>query len=95
VGIAQTPAPIPDHEIEAVRAILRSGLAAQPWPFVRVGQTVRIRGGSLDGVEGILVASKKHDRLVVSVGLLQRSVAVEVDQAWVEAVGPLSRRCAA
>jgi transcription antitermination factor NusG len=92
VGIAKTPAPIPDLEIEAVRAIAGSGLAAQPWPFLRVGQSVRIRGGSLDGIEGVLVSSKKHHRLVVSVGLLQRSVAVEVDQAWVEAVGPLPRR---
>jgi transcription antitermination factor NusG len=87
VGIAKQPVPIPDVEIEAVRAIVESGLAAQPWPFLRVGHRVRIQGGSLDGVEGILVGAKKRHRLVVSVELLNRSVAVNVDQAWVEAVG--------
>ena len=95
VGIGGAPVPVPDDEIDAVRAIVASGLAAQPWPFIRVGDRVRLQGGSLDGVEGILVATKKHHRLVVSVELLSRSVAVEVDQAWVEAVGPVRQRGAA
>jgi transcription antitermination factor NusG len=88
VGIGRTPVSVPDSEIDAVRAIAASGLAAQPWPFLRVGHRVRLRGGSLDGVEGILVAARKRHRLIVSVELLQRSVAVEVDQAWVEAIAP-------
>ena len=91
VGIAKAPVPIPDIEIEVVRSIVKSGLAAQPWPFLQVGQRVRMHGGSLDGVEGILIASKTRHRLVVSVELLQRSVAVEVDQAWVQAVQPFGR----
>jgi transcription antitermination factor NusG len=95
VGIGRTPAAVPDAQIDAVRAIVAAGVAAQPWPFVRVGDRVRIKGGSLDGVEGILTGSKKHHRLVVSVELLRRSVAVDVDQAWVEAVGPLQQRGAA
>ena len=89
VGTAGTPTAVPECEIDAVRAIVASGLAARPWPFVEVGDRVRLRGGSLDGVEGILVATKTHHRLVVSVEILRRSVAVEIDQAWVEAVGPL------
>ena len=84
MGIGRTPVPIPDGEIDAVRAIIASGLAAQPWPFIRVGQRVRIRAGSLAGVEGVYTASRKHHRLVVTVELLHRSVAVEVDQTWVE-----------
>ena len=91
MGIGKTPIPVPEGEIDAVRAIVASGLAAQPWPFVRAGDRVRINGGALDGVEGLLIATKKHHRLVVSVELLRRSVAVEIDQAWVEAVGPLPR----
>jgi transcription antitermination factor NusG len=91
MGIGKAPIPVPESEIDAVRAIAASGLAAQPWPFVRAGDRVRIKGGSLDGVEGLLIATKKHHRLVVSVELLRRSVAVEIDQAWVEAVGPPPR----
>lgn len=92
VGIGGTPTAVPEGEIDAVRAIVTSGLATRPWPFVEVGDRVRLRGGSLDGVEGILVATKTHHRLVVSVEILRRSVAVEIDQAWVEAVGPKPRR---
>ena len=76
--------PIPDEEIAAVQAIMRSGLLAQPWPFLKVGQYVRINCGSLEGLEGILMVCKKHYRFIVSVEMLQRSVAVEVDGAWVE-----------
>ena len=95
VGIGGTPTAVPEGEIDAVRAIVASGLAAQPWPFVHVGDRVRIRGGSLNGVEGILTATKTHHRLVVSVEMLRRSVAVEVDRAWVEAAGPVRRLSAA
>ena len=54
-GMGGTPTPVPEGEIDAVRAIVASGLATRPWPFVKVGDRVRLRGGSLDGVEGILV----------------------------------------
>ncbi len=94
VGMGGTPTPVPEGEIDAVRAIIASGLATRPWPFVQVGDRVRLRGGSLEGVEGILVATKTHHRLVVSVEILCRSVAVDIDQAWVEAVGLLPRRAA-
>jgi len=88
MGIGRIPVPIPDSEIDAVRSIVASGLAAQPWPSIQVGQRVRIRLGSLAGVEGIYAASKKRHQVVVTVELLNRSVAVEVDQAWIEAAGP-------
>jgi transcription antitermination factor NusG len=91
VGTGGTPTAVPESEIDAVRAIVTSGLATRPWPFVEVGDRVRLRGGSLDGVEGILIATKTHHRLVVSVEILHRSVAVEIDQAWVEAVGSQPR----
>jgi transcription antitermination factor NusG len=88
VGIGKTPCPIEDSEIAALQSVVRSGLPAEPWPFLRVGQRVRIEQGSLQGVEGILVNMKKPCRLVVSVTLLQRSVAVEIEQDW---VSPIAR----
>ncbi len=78
-GIGKTPLPVNDSEMAALQLIVQSGLQAEPWPFLQVGQRVRIERGSLQGVEGILMAIKKPYRLVVSVTLLQRSVAVELD----------------
>jgi len=83
VGMGRTPLPVEDSEIAALQSIVNSGLQVECWPFLKLGQSVRIDRGVLEGVEGILVAVKKHYRLVVSVTLLQRSVAVEVDHDWV------------
>ena len=82
VGIGKIPAPVDLDEIEAVRLILRSGLAAQPWPLLRVGSKVYIERGPLVGLEGIVTNTDKVYRLIVSVSLLQRSVAVEIDREW-------------
>jgi transcriptional antiterminator NusG len=79
VGIGKEPVAIPDDEIEAVRAVLRSGLPAEPCGYLREGQRVRVMNGSLDGVEGILVKKKNQFRMVVSVTMLQRSISVEID----------------
>lgn len=86
VGIGKTIYPVDDSEINALQAIVSSGLAAQPWSYYNIGQKVRIESGSLSGVEGILIAIKGSSRLVVSVTLLQRSVAVEIDKARVNPV---------
>ena len=80
VGIGKIPAPILDAEIAAVQAIVRSRLGAQPWPFLQVGQRVLIRAGPLAGLEWILLQTRNSYRLIVSVTLLQRSVAVEIHQ---------------
>jgi transcription termination/antitermination protein NusG len=80
-------AAVPEEEILAIRAVLRSKLPIHPHPYLREGQRVRIRRGPLSGVEGILVDGKAHKgRLVLSVELLQQSVAVEVDCTDVEKV---------
>jgi len=76
--------PISDQEVATVLALVKSGFPSKPWPYPEVGERVRIRFGALQGLEGILVAAKRNYRLVVSVGMLQRSVAVEVDAEWVE-----------
>jgi len=87
VGFGNGPSAVPDHEIEAVRRMIGSGLLVAPWPFLEVGQTVLIERGPLTGVEGILQEIKKKTfRLVVSIRLLQRSVSAEVDRTWIRPV---------
>lgn len=83
VGIAGVPVPIDDAEIEALQRIVASNVAVEPWPLLRVGQRVRIAHGSLSGIEGLLEDVRGRRRLVVSVSLLQRSVAVELDRTAV------------
>ncbi len=83
VGVGRCPAPVADDEIAAIQRIIASGCVAEPWPFLRSGEHVRIEHGSLAGLTGLFVEAKKRHRLVVSVTLLQRSVAVEIDSSWV------------
>jgi len=83
VGFGKTPSPIPQHEIEHIRTMVRSGFLIKPWPFLQVGQRVLIERGPLSGVEGILEETKGRFRLVVSIHLLQRSVSTEIDRSWV------------
>ena len=83
VSFNSQPAPVPDHEISAVRSIVETELAIRPWPFLQVGQKVRISKGPLTGVEGFVVEFKHGFRLVVSITILNRSVAAELDGAWV------------
>lgn len=82
----RSPVPVDDCEIAAIQKIVASGLPGQPWPFCQVGARVRIEHGALSGLEGIVVNFKGRHRLVVSVTLLQRSVAVEIDEAWLSPV---------
>ena len=86
VGCGRTPTPIEDREIEAIQIAVASGVPGQPWPYLEVGEKVRIHTGKLSGLEGILVNFKGNHRVVLSVTLLQRSVALEVDLAWVAAL---------
>jgi len=89
LGTGQTPLPVDEKEIEAIRTILKSGCPAVPWPMPNEGERVRIESGPLCGLEGVLVGKKKDSRLVVSVTLLQRSISVEIDA---DCVRPLSLR---
>ena len=82
VGAGKTPVPVENEEIAAIRAVLRSGLAAGPSPFLTVGSKVYVERGPLAGLEGIIVRTGKNHRLVVSISLLQRSIAVEIDPQW-------------
>ena len=88
VGTGKLPAPVSDAEIEALRRVIASGAPAEPHDYLTAGQRVRIREGSLAGVEGILAEAKNSWRVILSVELLRRSVAVEVDRAVLAPVDP-------
>jgi transcriptional antiterminator RfaH len=86
VGFGSEPAPIPDEEIEAIHIVLNSGLAAEPCPFLRQGQRIRIKRGPLEGLEGTLLKKKNNWRLIVSVTMLQRSVSVEINSEYIDTI---------
>jgi transcription antitermination factor NusG len=80
VSFGNTPAPVPQSEIEAIQRAILGSRAVQPHPFLKEGDRVRVKSGPLAGIEGILQRQKDGYRLVLSIELLGRSVAVEVDQ---------------
>ena len=86
VGSGKTPIMVDEGELAAIRRVMQSGVAAQPWPYLKVGETVQIENGPLEGLTGIVTRIKSSDRLVVSVSLLMRSVAVELDSHWIKPV---------
>jgi transcription antitermination factor NusG len=77
------PALISEKEIDTIKAVLRSGLSSEPCAYLRDGDRVRILGGPLMGVEGLLMRSKGDWRVVLSVDVLCRSIAVEVERQWI------------
>jgi transcriptional antiterminator NusG len=83
VGSGRIPVPVEDSEIEAIQMVVSSGLRAEPWPYLELGQQVRIEDGALRGLEGILTSFRGSRRIVVSVSLLCRSVALEIDRSRV------------
>jgi transcription antitermination factor NusG len=76
VGNSGMGTAIPGQEIESVRTAIRSGVHCRPHPFVAVGQRVRIQGGALEGMEGILLEQHPDNVVVISVNLIQRSMAI-------------------
>jgi transcription antitermination factor NusG len=86
VSIGGVPQPVDDSEIEGILRVVDSGSCALPWPFLRVGDRVRIVHGPLSGVEGFLVRARNKDRLVISCNLLQRSISVEMDRTYIKPI---------
>jgi transcriptional antiterminator RfaH len=80
VGFGGKPAPMGDSEISAIQAVLRSKRSVRPWPYLKPGDTVRIERGPLRDMEGTVLREKDALRLVIGVELLQRSIAVELEQ---------------
>jgi transcription antitermination factor NusG len=87
VSFNGTPAPIDDTEIQAVRLCLEQGVAVQPYPFLEVGDRVRVRSGVLKGLEGLISRCKNERRLIIPISLINQSVAVEIDVQLLELVG--------
>jgi transcription antitermination factor NusG len=85
VGRGNVPSPLPDHEIEMLRSSLEQG-RFEPHPYLGAGERVRIRSGALEGIEGIVVRRKNEVRVVLTLELIQRSVAIEVDTDCLEPV---------
>jgi transcription termination/antitermination protein NusG len=78
VGHSPSGTPIPDVQIESIRTLIAQNVPWSSQPFLKVGQRVRIRGGSLDGVEGIFLRRNGEDTLVISVDAIQRSLSISV-----------------
>ena len=89
VGRGKTPVPVDDAEIISIQAAIQSGIHIEPWPYVEIGERVRIKDDVLDGMEGILTTFRGSDRVVISVALLRRSVALEIDRSRITPLGSI------
>lgn len=82
------PVPLDQGEVNAIRRIIDSGILVQPWIFLQVGERVRIEEGPLSNIEGIVLRFKNRHKLVISVSLLRRSIAIDVSRDSVRPIGP-------
>ncbi len=88
VGRGPEPVPVEPDEMAALHRIVGCGQETVPWPYLAAGQRVRMRAGALKDVEGILAKADGRDRVVVTIELLQRSVAVSIDRLDLEPIWP-------
>jgi transcription antitermination factor NusG len=86
VSCGGQPVAIPFSEIEGVKRIVESTLRVEPHPFLKSGDWVRVKHGPIAGVEGVLLRKKNSSRLVLSVEMLGKSAAVEIDATDVERI---------
>jgi transcription antitermination factor NusG len=86
IGMHGTGVMVPDEEIETIQKLLAERVSFTNYPFLNIGQRVRIRGGSLDGIHGILTAVSNDRTLVVSIECIQRSLAIRIDGYGVDPV---------
>jgi transcription antitermination factor NusG len=91
VGAGKKPEPVDEIEMQSLITAVEAGVHLQLWPFLKAGQRVSIEEGPLRSLEGILVSTKGKDQLILSVSLLQRSVAVAVDRRWIRPIGESPR----
>jgi len=87
VGNRGAPLPIPEKEIRDIRTLVSTNVVCSPYPFLKIGQRVRIVGGALDQVEGTLLGRGSESKLVISIELIQRSLAISVYDLNIEPIG--------
>jgi len=81
VGFNSLPCPLPEVDINRMKEALNKGVVAEPYPYLTVGTRVEVRNGPLQGMTGILLRRQNKCRVVISVDLIMRSMAVEVEAA--------------
>ena len=86
VGFNGAAVALPNEEIEALKGSLANGLRAEPHPFLTVGRRVRIKVGPLEGMEGVVIRSRNRLRFVISLDLIHRAAAVEIETACLERI---------
>ena len=79
VGSQRVGTAIPDDQIDAVRTLMEQSVDCTAHPFLKVGQRVKVRGGALEGLEGVFVSQNGDDSLVISIDTIQRSLAVRIN----------------
>jgi transcription antitermination factor NusG len=94
VGVGRVPEPVDEQEILAIQNAVRSNALVEPWPFLDAGERVRFSSGPLTGLEGILVSTEAELRVVVSLTVLKRSVAVKVERDWIAPAVPAASSAA-
>ena len=86
VGMRGASLPIPDDQVESIQKVLSQTAPWRSHPFLKVGQRVRVRGGAMDGVEGVFLSENGDHSLIISIDAIQRSMAVRIDGYDVEPV---------
>ena len=89
LGVGGAPSPLEELEMAAIQRLAEPGSSPVPWPYLREGDLVRVHHGPFIGIEGFVLRADGKDRLVLSLHLLQRSVAVEIDRIDIR---PLTNR---
>jgi transcription antitermination factor NusG len=95
LGVGQVPEAVPEHELDAVRRVMASGIAVSPELPLLPGQPVVVEHGPLKGITGTVVHTMSESLLVVSISLLNRSMAVRMKPEWVTSAGTLRSLVAA
>lgn len=86
VSFGRKLAEVDATELSALRSVLNARMLTRPWPFLQVGRKVQLDRGPLRGLVGIVIRDKDWDRLILSVTLLNSSVAVEIDREWISPI---------